>query len=40
MTWPQIAFSAFLTVAIMVGRAWYSLEKGLWRRLAELYYGS
>ena len=37
MTWPQIAFFAFLTVAIMVGWARYSLEKGLWRRLAELY---
>jgi hypothetical protein len=37
MTWLQIALSTLLIVALVVAWSRYSLEKGLPRRLAELY---
>ncbi len=37
MTWLQIAFSTLLTATLVVAWSRYSLEKGLLRRLAELY---
>ena len=37
MTWLEIAFSTLLTATLVVAWSRYSLEKGLLRRLAELY---
>ena len=37
MTWLRIAFSTLLTTTLVVAWFRYSLEKGLLRRLAELY---